>query len=451
MTPHSLQCISGWGNAPREQCQIYRPNTPDSIRETLDNGIASTWIPRGLGRSYGDPAINGNAGVIALDRTNCMISFDSRSGILEAEAGVSLAEIIDAFLPRGWFLPVTPGTKFVTLGGAIANDIHGKNHHVDGSFSRYVMDFTLLTPNGSVLNCSRDLNADVFWATVGGIGLTGIILTVRMQLLKVESAYIRTDYRRCPNVEVLLQAIAETDQAYRYSVAWVDCLATGAYLGRSVLMSGDHVRAADMPHDADPFYVKPKPKKSVPFEFPEMALNPWSIGAFNEIFYMRHPTAYDTIVDYDTYFYPLDSIHSWNRIYGRRGFTQYQATVPDGEEQGIVTLLERLSESGRASFLAVLKRMGPAGPGLLSHPISGYTLTLDIPMRDGLVPFLHELDEILLKHRGRLYLAKDVCTRPETFAAMYPRLDEFRAIKARLDPQNRISSRMARRLKIVPA
>lgn len=231
----------------------------------------------------------------------------------------------------------------------------------------------------------------------------------------------------------------------------MDCLGKGNSLGRSVLMSGDHAPKSDLPGSVhDPLVPPRKRSKTVPFYFPSFTLNPLSVKAFNEVFYRAHPSSQGKLVDYDTYFYPLDAIHHWNRIYGKVGFTQYQVTVPVDRIDGLVTILERLSAQGAASFLAVLKRMGKGNEGLLTYPMDGYTLTLDIPMRKSLVPFLHELDEILLNNGGRLYLAKDVCTKPETFAAMYPELDAFRHIKERLDPDNKLSSRMARRLGLTP-
>jgi FAD/FMN-containing dehydrogenase len=301
------------------------------------------------------------------------------------------------------------------------------------------------------LTCSRDENPDVFWATVGGVGLTGIILTAQFHLLPVESAYIATDYTQCPNLDVALETMAERDADYQYSVAWVDCLAKGKNLGRSVLMQGNHAPADALQGSAAqaPFTIKPGLPKMVPVQCPPFVLNSLSVQAFNQAFYALHPTATGKQVNYDQYFYPLDAIHHWNRLYGKSGFAQFQATLPFESRQGLVTMLERLSKSRRASFLAVLKTFGEQNEGLLSHPMKGYTLTLDLPNRGNLTGFLHELDRILLDHGGRLYLAKDAVSTPETIAAMYPRLDEFKAIQKRLDPQGRLVSTMARRLGLV--
>jgi len=445
------QSLTGWGGMNPETCHVFRPEKRRALSEIIACKHTDSLIPRGLGRSYGDAAVNGGQGVVNMSRLNRMLAFDPEEGLLECEAGVSLAEIIDTFLPKGFFVPVTPGTKFVTVGGAIANDVHGKNHHCDGTFCEFVASFTLLIPSGEILTCSRDENEDVFWATAGGVGLTGIILTAQLHLMPVESAYISTDYTQCTNLDSALEAMAATDNDYQYSVAWVDCLAKGDKLGRSVLMQGNHAPADALTgaRATDPFAVKGGLPKVVPFHCPSFVLNPLSIQAFNTAFYAAHPTSTGKIVDYNQYFYPLDAIHHWNRLYGKPGFAQFQATLPFESKDGLVKILERLSQSRRASFLAVLKTFGEQNDGLLSHPMKGYTLTLDLPNRSNLTPFLHELDTILLDHGGRLYLAKDAVSTPETIAAMYPRLETFKTIQKRLDPKGVLTSSMARRLGLV--
>lgn len=449
--PVETHTLTGWGRMAPAECAVYRPEVYAALAETVATADAGTLIARGLGRSYGDTSVNGGGGVVDLTRLNRMISFDDATGVLECEAGVSIADILDTFVPRGFFPPVTPGTKFVTVGGAIANDIHGKNHHSVGTFGEFVESFELLTATGATLHCSREENADVFWATVGGIGLTGFILRARVRLQRVDSAWMQVDYRRCENLDAALEWMAASGESHQYSVAWVDCLARGKNLGLSVVMDGNHARPDQVPakHRDRPLHAPDKLEKVVPIDAPGFTLNPLSIKAFNTLFYAMHPTREGAIVDYDSYFYPLDVIHHWNRMYGKRGFAQYQATIPPEGKAGLVKLLERLSATRRASFLAVLKYMGPGNQGLLSHPIAGYTLTLDIANKPGLTEFLHELDRILLDHGGRLYLAKDVAATAETIAAMYPRLDAFRAIQRRLDPEGRLSSDMARRIGIV--
>ncbi len=444
--------LTGWGNYPAESCYVSRPETLEMLRGIVVDGGQPNYIPRGLGRSYGDSALNLNSGVVIQTRLNRFLSFDDRTGVLECEAGVSFADIIDHFLPRGWFVPTTPGTKYLTVGGAIAADVHGKNHHSDGSFGQFVLSFDLLGASGEILVCSPTQNAPLFEATLGGMGLTGIIVSARIQLIKVESAFFDVIFQRTSDLEETLDAFSTNDQLYRYSVAWIDCLASGGSLGRSVLMFANGAMASDLPAPIchHPLTVPVKRKKSIPIFLPAFMLNEWTVKAFNALYYRAHRSM-QKIVDYDTFFYPLDGLLHWNRIYGRRGFFQYQALFPlKTARRGLVELLERISDYGRPSFLAVLKRSGSASSGMLSFLYPGYTLALDIPNLGGNVrQLVRELDETLLKYDGRLYLAKDALMTGDTFAASYPRLPEFRAIKANVDPNNRFVSSQAKRLKIV--
>ena len=444
--------LTGWGNYPACECRVARPERERELRDAVadrGDGAPATHISRGLGRSYGDSAVN-PGGVILHERLNRMLSFDEPQGVLECEAGVSLAEIIETFLPRGFFPPVTPGTRFVTVGGAIAADVHGKNHHREGSFGNFVLSLELLTASGDVLSCGPGENADVFWATVGGMGLTGVVLSAKIRLRRVPSAFINMETRRAPNLDAALE-LFEGDRDHLYSVAWIDCLATGGAMGRSVLMRGDHAAVADVPVSAcdRPLDVGFKRARNVPFNFPRFLLNPLSVGAFNEVYYESHPDRRQ-VVPFEPFFYPLDSVHHWNRLYGRRGFVQYQAFFPTHtSRRGLVELLGQVSASGQASFLAVLKSCGAADPALLSYLGPGHTLALDLPFNNGLHELVSELDKTLLKHGGRLYLAKDACMTRETFAAMYPSLGRFRQVKARVDPENRFVSAQARRVGIV--
>lgn len=444
------QALAGWGRFKPQECTVFRPERRAEVFALLDAAASRPFIARGLGRSYGDTAVNAEGSVIDFSRFNSMIAFDPGTGILECEGGVSLAEILNAFVHRGFFLPVTPGTKFVTVAGAIANDVHGKNHHCDGSFSRFVESIDLWTPARGIITCSASENSDAFWATVGGVGLTGIILRARLRLRPVESAYVRVDYQRCTHLDAALEAMAASDKDYLYSVAWVDCLASKGSLGRSVLMRGNHARASELPQKmADTPYRLPKrPTLVVPVDFPGFALNSWSIKAFNTLFYAVNRDKQHALVDYDKYFYPLDGVLQWNRMYGRKGFIQYQATFPMEQRAGLVKMLEHLAQAQRASFLVVLKCFGEGGPGLLSYPFPGYTLALDIPNRSGLEEFTRELDRILLDHGGRLYLAKDALTDADTFAAMYPNLGAFREMRRALDPEGILRSSMSRRLRL---
>ena len=443
--------LSGWGRFPVERCHLYRPEKSSNLVAILDSGRESSYLSRGLGRSYGDAPLNSGAGVISHERLNRFLYFDSTTGEIECEAGVSFAEIVEVFLPHGFFPAVTPGTKYVTVGGAIAADVHGKNHHRDGSLASFVRSLRLLTSDGCTLQCSPVENQDAFWATVGGMGLTGIILSARMQLRPVESAYLMASHQRTLDLNETLDLMMEWDDHFEYSVAWIDCLATGSSLGRSVLIRGNHATAGQVrKRIRQPLEIRARPSSGVPFDLPSYALNRWTVRLFNAIHYRLHRGPKERLVGCEQFFYPLDGIENWNRLYGRRGFVQYQVAMPgEASREGLTALLERIARSGRASFLAVLKRFGPGNPGFLSFPIPGCTLALDLPASPGLVPFLQELDAVVLDYGGRVYLAKDAVLRPETFSAMYPRLDGFREIQRKLDPRRLFSSSMARRLRIL--
>jgi decaprenylphospho-beta-D-ribofuranose 2-oxidase len=446
------RALAGWGNFPVETCFVSRPETIDALRRVVVEGEAPDYISRGLGRSYGDSATNLGRGVIDQTRLDRLLAFDDATGVLDCEAGVSFAEIIRLFLPRGFFLPTTPGTKFVTLGGAIAADVHGKNHHVDGSFGEFVEHLDLMIASGEIVRCSRTERPELFWATVGGMGLTGVIVSARIRLMRVESAYWDVEYRRCPDLDAALAAMRDTNAEFRYSVAWIDCLSAGRKLGRSVLMLGHDGKAEALPRKLRrrPLSPPSKPEALVPFDFPGFALNPFSVQAFNTVFYAANRDK-RAFVDYDTYFYPLDAVHHWNRIYGRRGFLQYQALLPpETTRDGLIALLERITRDQRASFLAVLKTCGAAGGGMLSYLYPGHTLALDFPYTGpDVLEFTQALDRILLDHGGRLYLAKDTVMSADTFRRMYPRLDEFKAVKDAVDPNRRFVSSQARRVGIV--
>lgn len=446
--PTLSAAISGWGRYPVQTCMLERPERYADLR--CD---APSLIARGQGRSYGDAALNENGLVLLTERVNRMLALDEKNGILRAEAGVTLAEILDVIVPKGWFLPVTPGTKFVSLGGTVAADAHGKNHHRDGSFGDHVLGIELILADGSRVQCAPGERAELFWATVGGMGLTGIIGEVTIKLIPISSAYMRVQHHVATNLEQLFQHLQDPAADDRYSVAWIDCLAQGQQLGRGIAMFGHHADAAELPANiGDAYTSKSKHGRAVPFDLPSWMLNPSSIGAFNALYYRREGNKREPfLTDYDRYFYPLDGIDQWNRLYGKRGFVQYQCVIPHAYAyQGILALLQALSASRRASFLAVLKRLGAQGSGLLSFPMAGYTLALDLPIRDdGLFSLLNKLDEIVLQHGGRVYLAKDARLSAESFRAMYPRYEEWLKIKNTVDPEHRFSSSLSRRLGIV--
>lgn len=446
--------LSGWGRHPVEACAVYRPERIDELAEIVAHAPQGTLIPRGLGRSYGDAALNGAGAVVLSERLDSMLAFDPAEGILTCEAAVSLAEILETFLPRGFFFPVTPGTKFVTIGGAIAADVHGKNHHRSGSMAESVLDFQLLTSRGEVLTCSRDQNADAFWATLGGMGLTGIVLQARLRLLRVPTAYMRVEYERAPDLDAALDRCIRTDEDYGYGVAWIDCLATGNSLGRSVLMRANHAACDELPEPArsQPLHQPRRIEPAVPFTLPNRTLNRASVKLFNEAYFRAQKDRHE-VVDCSRYFYPLDSVRNWSRIYGRRGMIQYQLVLPtEAAREGLVSVLEAVSSSGCPCFLAVLKSFGDASGGLLSFPRPGFTLAMDLPhLGARVLDLVDKLDEIVLRHGGRVYLAKDSTLRPDRLAAMYPELARFREVKTRLDPANRFVSSQAQRLEICPA
>jgi decaprenylphospho-beta-D-ribofuranose 2-oxidase len=448
--------VGGWGRVPVEPARLYRPERWSELAEIVrDADPARGAISRGLGRAYADAALNAGGSVVLHTRLDRLLAFDPASGVLEAEAGVSLAELLRVFVPRGWFLPVTPGTKFVTLGGAVAADVHGKNHHRDGSLFSALESLRLLTASGEILDCSRAENRDAFLASVGGLGLTGAILSARLRLQRIESAYLRADQERTRDLDDTLARFSSGDDAVQFSSAWIDCLATGRSLGRCVLYRGNWLPRAELPARlrAQPLRTHRDWLPSVPLDFPNFALNRLSMGAFNVGYYAVHPTRLGFAQHYDPHFYPLDVAHGWNRVYGKRGFVQYQLVVPpETGRDALVQVLERCVAARMGSFLAVLKKFGPGNEAILSFPRPGYTLALDFPNTGaGLVALARDLDRIVLAHGGRVYLAKDALLDRSTFEAMYPEATRFREIKAKLDPEQRFASSLARRVGLVEA
>jgi len=443
--PTLIAPISGWGHFPFQSCKLERPERYADLRPA-----AANLISRGQGRSYGDASLNESGFVLLTERVNRLLEFDVINGILRAEAGATLADILDVIVPKGWFLPVTPGTKFVSLGGCVAADVHGKNHHHDGSFCDHVLSLELILADGSHVTCTPEVKSELFWATVGGMGLTGIIGEVTIKLSPIQSGYMIVQHHVAGNLEQLFNHFEDSAIDDRYTVAWIDSLATGKDLGRGILMCGHHAAHDELrPGFRDS--CKARHSHAIRFDFPEWMLNPLSISVFNALYYKREARKREPYLSvYDPYFYPLDAIENWNRMYGKRGFVQYQCVIPDAAAfEGIRNLLEELSGSRRPSFLAVLKRLGAQGKGLLSFPMAGYTLALDLPVRDeGLFALLNRLDQIVLQHSGRVYLAKDARLSAGSFRAMYPRYAEWLRIKNALDPENRFSSSLSRRLGI---
>ncbi len=379
-------------------------------------------------------------------RFDKILSFDEQQGIITCQSGLLLSDLLQVIVPRGWFLPVTPGTKFITVGGAVASDVHGKNHHVDGSFSRHVVAMTVLTGLGHVMECSPSQNTDLFQATCGGMGLTGLIMVVKFRLKKIETSYIKQKQIKAENLEEAMVLFAEYSD-YTYSVAWIDCLKSGSRFGRSILMLGEHASESEVSSSRKKLTSKNRSLLSVPFSFPSFVLNEWSVRAFNAFYYAKNlQKVIDNTVHYDSFFYPLDSILNWNRIYGRRGFVQYQFVLPlKASREGLKTILSRINKMGMGSFLAVLKLFGEQDD-LISFPMKGYTLALDFPMKAGLMDFLDELDEIVADFGGRIYLSKDARMKKEIFWDTYPRAAEFKAILKKYDPDNRYISNLSQRL-----
>lgn len=407
--------ITSWGKYPSIDANLAKPA---SRQQWLDHKL--TGIGRGLGRSYGDSALSDN--ILMSERLNHFISFDEDTGHLRCEAGVSLDEILTSFVPKGWFLPVTPGTKFVTVGGAIASDVHGKNHHLKGSFSDHVTAITLIT-NGKEITCSREENSELFLATCGGMGLTGIITEASFKLKPITSAYINQKVIKAKNLDTALD-LFERYNDVTYSVAWIDCLSTGKNLGRSLLMLGEHADHGELTTHKDGLL-------NMPCDMPSFLLNKYTIQAFNSAYYNKQlKQEVNNTIHYDPFFYPLDGINNWNRMYGGNGFTQYQFAIgKDAGKEGLTEILEAIAESKQGSFLAVLKVFGEGNKNHLSFPMEGYTLALDFKLNDQVFALLDRLDIIVRKYQGRLYLSKDVRMSEEMFKSSYPQWEEFQKVR----------------------
>ncbi|MEU8573621.1 FAD-binding oxidoreductase [Streptomyces asoensis] len=443
-----ITSVTGWGRTAPSAARLVRPRTyaeaVAAVRECGPRG----GIPRGLGRAYGDAAQNAGGSVIDVTGLDRIHVVDAGAGVVLCDAGVSLHRLMQVLLPLGWFVPVTPGTRFVTVGGAIGADIHGKNHHVSGSFARHVLSFELLTADGTIHTV--DQGTDLFDATTGGMGLTGVVLTARIRLHPVRTSLMSVDTERARDLDDLMARLTATDHRHRYSVAWIDLLARGAATGRAVLTRGEHATPAALPARArrDPLAFRPSRLPAAPPFVPSGLLTRTTVGLFNELWYRRAPRARTgELQSISAFFHPLDGVPHWNRVYGRDGFVQYQFVVGYGQEDTLRRIVQRLAARRCPSFLAVLKRFGDADPGWLSFPRPGWTLALDIPAGlPGLGAFLDGLDEEVAAAGGRVSLAKDSRLRPDLLGAMYPRLDDFRALRAELDPRGVFVSDLARRL-----
>jgi decaprenylphospho-beta-D-ribofuranose 2-oxidase len=452
--------LTGWGRTAPTLATVWRPRDAEEVRRrvpTFRHG--STVVARGLGRSYGDAAQNAGGRVLLGTTLDRVLELDLDKGTVTCEAGMSLDLLMRLIIPLGWFPTVIPGTRHVTVGGAIASDAHGKLRH--GSFCDFVARATLVTPDGRAHVVSAADNPELFWATAGGMGLTGIVTDATLRLHRIETARMTVDTERCADVDTCMARMLDSDGDYRYSVAWIDCLARGRNLGRSVLERGNHTtldelrasRVGRRHPDRSPLHYAPTRQIPAPPWAPTWLLNSLSIAAFNELWFRKAPRRErGAIHSIEGFFHPLDAVVGWNRIYGRHGFVQYQMVVPYGEERVVRAVLERLSASRTASFLAVLKRFERANDGFLSFPMPGWTLALDLPaVRSGLAEILDDLDRLVVNGGGRIYLAKDARVAPDIFTAMYPRLDEWRAVQASVDPHRVLRSDLSRRLSLLGA
>lgn len=430
--------LAGWGRYPRIQAKTYSFESPEELRTCLKND--ENYIVYAKGRGYGDCALSPK--VIFTHRFDNILDFDPQTGIVTCESGVTLAELIEAFLPRGWFFPITPGTKFISIGGAIASDVHGKNHHNAGCFSECLLGFDLMLPGGKIVSCSRRKNKELFRATCGGMGLTGVILTATFRLQNIQSGYIRETILRARDLQEIF-ALFEDYQSATYSVAWIDCLAKGTSMGRSLLMLGE-------PADTGSLELPQAKVVSLPVDLPGFALNKYSLSMFNHFYYYRRSVPLlDRLVPLATFFYPLDAIHHWNRLYGSKGFTQYQLVLPkEASFRGLEKILTRIAQAGLPSFLGVLKLFGPQNDNYLSFPMEGYTLALDFPIKARLFPFLDELDTIVTDHGGRLYLAKDVRMSKRVFRKGYPSWQKFGELREKQKMKQKFNSLQSNRLGI---
>ena len=439
--------ITNWGNYPVENADEYQPAFRDQLQALAAE--KKDWIPRGNGRCYGDASLA--ATVITTTKLNRFISFDTLNGILDCESGVTLDQVLEVIVPKGWFLPVTPGTKLITIGGAVGSDVHGKNHHVDGSFSNHIVDMDVILPGGELIVCSPDAHADLFWATCGGMGLTGLISRVKFRLKKIETSYIKQKQIKAANLDEIIRLFEEY-QDYTYSVAWIDCLKKGKGFGRSILMLGEHAQLSELTpaQQQQPLKVVNKTLFRFPMYLPSIFLNKLSIGIFNFLFYLKNTKKeINNVVPYEPFFYPLDVIDEWNKMYGRKGFVQYQFVLPLNQKEGLANILHRITERGFASFLAVLKVFGKQDT-MIGFPMEGFTLALDIPIRNGLFEFLDEMDKLVLEYGGRIYLSKDARMKAHSFQQSYPRLQEFKQTIQKYNGQQVVHSLLSDRLQLTP-
>ena len=445
------QIIQGWGRNLSAEVNILEPKNESLLKEIILNSERESLIVRGLGRSYGDSAQLDKMNVVSLKKFNTF-NLDKKNNLITSQAGVTFDELLKYIVPRGFFLPVSPGTRFVTVGGAIASDVHGKNHHVDGSFCNNIKSIVLLDGKGKLhtlkpYSSINKINDKNFWSTVGGMGLTGVIVEATFKLIPISSSFIEVDTKRFNNLDQLMSEMIEADKKYRYSVAWVDSLHKNF---RGVLTCGDHLNYLKLKNDYqnNPLTYDIKPLAEAPNFFPGGLLNRFSVRAFNETWFRKSPKLREgELQNIGEFFYPLDGIQNWNRIYGPKGFIQYQFVVPENASHLIKQTLETLRRFSVPSFLTVLKRFGSANPSYLSFPIPGWTLAIDMPANiENLNMELNKLDEIIVNAGGRIYLAKDSRQSSQIFKKSYPRIKDWLKVREELDPNNIFMSDSFKRL-----
>ncbi|MER5264273.1 FAD-binding oxidoreductase [Actinosynnema sp. NPDC002837] len=443
--------LSGWGRTAPTVARVVSPRDFEAVANIVKESRERGVIARGLGRSYGDPAQNAGGVVLDMTRFDRIRGVAVDDGLVDVEAGVSLDALMRALLPFGLWPPVLPGTRQVTVGGAIAADVHGKGHHVVGSFGDHVRSLDLLTADGSVRTLTPDGEGSaLFWATVGGMGLTGVVLRATLSVVPVETSYFVVDTEQVDNLDDLLARQSADDDRYAESVSWFDATATGPRLGRGVLTRANHARLDDLPAKLrrDPLAFDAPRLFTVPDVLPSGLLNRATGRAFSELWYRKSPTRSGQVQNITEFLHPLDVIGEWNRGYGPRGFLQYQFVVPFAAVDVIRRVVERIASSGHVSALNVLKRFGPGNRAPLSFPVPGWTLCVDLPIRPGLAELCDELDGLVLDAGGRHYLAKESRTTAEAVRRGYPRFEEWRAVRASVDPDGVFASDMSRRLNL---
>lgn len=436
--------LSGWNNYPSVVCDVVRPE-----KYAFLENIQETFIPRGLGKSYGDASLNSEGVVVFMERLHRFLSFDEKTGLLRCEGGTTLKEILDLTVPKGWFLPVVPGTEYVTVGGCIAADIHGKNHFTEGSFSFCVKEISLILADGSTHLCSPVQESELFWATVGGMGLTGIVGEALIQLAPIESGYLWIRQTPVKNLHDLFEQMENGPVEDKYRIAWIDTFKKGREMGYGIVAAGRYATAQEtIPKFKEPLHVRAPQSFKIPLTPAWLTVPRLVMKMFNKLYFSTKSSATaPQLIDYHSFFFPLDRISNWNLFFGKKGFIQYQFVIPQKYARASIgMILEEVVNSSFGCSLAVLKRFGAEGKGLLSFPLEGYTLAMDFPFSESLLPFLDRLDTLIMRYEGRVYLAKDARLSAENFATMYPRLKQWKEIKTQVDPKGKIGSNLSRRL-----